>query len=217
MALSPNISTLTFSSDADTATITDNTVYGLSGNPARNTLAVYLELWKMASDSTSEAITVDNTDPENVTSWDFDSSDDGWYKARIYIVPEFDIATAYTTGQAVYYNAALYICIANSTGNLPSNTLFFSSSSLTGIASASNITTAYQDYLVIEHGKKCAGDAAGEWYKAKDCSNCDKADLMSSMLQKRAMVIAAQRFASISQYNKAEEIARKLETTCESC
>jgi hypothetical protein len=37
------------------------------------------------------------------------------------------------------------------------------------------------------------------------------------MLKKRGMVIAAQRFAALSLYAKAESIARKLETDCESC
>jgi hypothetical protein len=216
MPLVPITTPLTFSSDADTATIPDSTVYGGS-NPARNTLAVYLELWKMDADSVATAITMDNDDPANVTSWTFDSSDDGWYKSRIYIVPDFNILTAYTIGQVVFYNDTLYICISPTTGDLPSNPTFYSETTLEAAASANNVTTAYQDYLVIEHGKKCAGDAAGEWYKSKDCSNCDKMDLMSSMLQKRAMVITAQRFASISQYNKAESIARKLETACESC
>lgn len=216
MPLVPITTPLTFSSDADTATITDSTVYG-GANPDRSDVAVYLELWKMDEDSEATEITIDNDAPDTVESWEFDSSDDGWYKSRIYIIPQFNILTAYSEGDVIFYNDALYICIDDSTGNLPSDTDFFSESSLTAAAEADNVTTDYEDYLVIEHGKKCAGDAAGEWYKSKDCSNCDKMDLMSSMLQKRAMVITAQRFASISQYNKAEAIARKLETDCESC
>lgn len=219
MALDPIINQLTFSADSETGTITDSTVYGTGGNPARNTLAVFLELWKMDKDSNETSITIDNTDPENVTSWDFDSSTDGWYRARVWIIPEFNILTAYTIGQVIYYpsTSTVYIVTANGTGNLPTNTSFFSPTTFNASSSANNITTEYQDYLVIERGLKCAGEATGKWYKNKNCGNCDKIDLMAQFLQKRAMVIAAQRFAGINLYPKAEEVVRKLEIACESC
>jgi hypothetical protein len=219
MALDPIITQLSYSTDKNTATITDTTVYGTGGNPARSAVAVFLELWKMDSLGADTDIEVDNDEPETVTTWDFDSSEDGWYKARIYIVPDFDIGTAYTIGQAVYYASTglVYLAIDAGTGNLPTDTDFFSASVFTATTGSNNVTLEYQDYLVIEHGKICAGEAAAEWYKSQNCSNCDKIDLMAKWLQKHAQVVAAEVFASTNLYNKAEEIARKLETSCESC
>ena len=219
MALDLIISSISYNSDATEATIPDNTVYG-SPNADREDVAVFLLLWKMDEDENETEVEIDNDSPDTVTEWTFDSSTDGWYKAQIIVIPNWDILTAYTVGQVVYYtNGSIYICILNSTGNLPTNTTYFSPIEITDtdITEADNVTSEYQDYLVIEQGKICAGEAAADWYKEQDCSNCKKTDFASSMFKKRAMIIAAQRYAAISLYAKAEAVTRKLETACESC
>lgn len=218
MALDPVLSSLSFSTDADTATITDNTVYG-GANPARNITAVYLELWKMDKNGDDTPVVVSNALPETVTSWTFDSSLDGWYKARIYLIPEFDVLTSYDENDVVYYNGILYRAVQTTLGNLPTNATYFAIIDLEDTAiDGNNVIAEYKDYLVIEHGKMCAAKATAAWYKDKDCSNCNKQDLLASFLQKRGMVIAAEVFAyTLNLYNKAEDIARKLENACESC
>jgi hypothetical protein len=219
MALVSALSALSFSSDADTATITDAVVYG-GANPLRAAVAVFIEGWKMDADSESTAITITNTAPDSATTWTFESDEDGWYKVRQYIIPNWNILTAYTTGQVVYYtNGNVYRAIASSTGNLPTNTTYFTEVEFNDatVDDANNVITGYKDYLVIEHGKKCAGEAVAAWSKDEDCGSCKKVELMASWLQKDALVYAAERFAAISLFNKAEAIARKLETYCESC
>lgn len=218
MALNPIITSLSFNSDATIGTITDDTVYG-GAEALRSAVDVYLQLWKMDENEVETVVTINNSTPDTATSWTFNSSTDGWYKALITIIPEW-VAGNYTVGQVVSYNDSLYISILLGVGNpLPTNTTYFSPIAYTSttILSANNITYEYQDYLIIEQGKICAGEAAAEWFKAQDCSDCDKIDFASSMFKKRAMVIAAQRFAALSLYIKAEQIARRLETDCESC
>lgn len=218
MALSPDISTLTFNSDATEATITDSTTYG-GVELDRNEVAVYLQLWKMDEDEVETVQTIDNDDPENATTWTFDSSTDGWYKALITIIPIW-VSGNYAAGNIVYYSGTLYESILLGVGNpLPTDVTYFTPIDFDdiGVIAGDNVTYEYEDYLVIEQGKICAGEAAAEWFKAQDCSNCDKISFASSMFKKRAMVIAAQRFAALDLYTKAEAIARKLETDCESC
>ena len=218
MALSPDISSIAFNSDATEATITDSTTYG-GLNDDRSEVVVYLQVWKMDEDEVETAVTVDNDDPENVTSWTFDSSTDGWYRALITIIPEW-VSGNYAAGNVVYYNGTLYESILLGVGNpLPTNVTYFSPIEFDdeGIINGDNVAYDYQDYLVIEQGKICAGEAASEWFKSKDCSNCDKLKLAESMLQKRGMILAAQRFAALSLYSKAEAIVRQLEIDCESC
>lgn len=218
MALNPIITSLSFNSDATEGTITDSTVYG-GAEYDRNEVFTYLQLWKMDEDEVETVVTVDNDSPDTASTWSFDSATDGWYRALITIIPIW-VSGNYSVGQVVSYNGDLYISILLGVGNpLPSNTTYFTPIDFDDedILDANNIVYEYQDYLVIEQGKICAGEAAAEWFKAQDCSDCDKLDLASSMFKKRAMVIAAQRFAALSLYVKAEQIARRLETDCESC
>jgi hypothetical protein len=219
MALNPVITSLSFNSDATEATITDETTYG-GAEFDRSEVAVFLQLWKMDEDEVETSSTIDNSTPDSSSTWVFDSETDGWYRALISIIPNWDVATAYIAGDVVYYtDGNIYECILASTANLPTDSTYFTAIEITddAIEDADNVVNEYQDYLVIEQGKICAGTAAAEWYKSQDCSDCDKLDLASSMLKKRGMVIAAQRFAALSLYAKAESIARKLETDCESC
>ena len=59
----------------------------------------------------------------------------------------YTAATAYTAGQYVGYNNALYKCILASTGNLPTNTTYFTPVTL--YKGAYNVDTAYivDDYI----------------------------------------------------------------------
>lgn len=220
MALDPVFgSTISTSITDETATLTDATVYG-GANPARSTVAVFLELWKLDEDAAETAVTVSNSEPETVTSWSFTYTDDGWYRARMYIIEEFSIIVAYTTDDIVYYtDGNLYKAIQDSTGNLPTDTAFFElvTEYEDTVIDGNNVIAEYYDFVLVEYGKKCAGDANAEWARQQDCGSCDKLKLTESFLKKRGLVIAIQRFAAISQFSKAEELARKLETTCESC
>lgn len=219
MALTINIGTVTYNSDGTEAVITDTTTYG-SPNIARADAYVYLQLWKMDEDEVETVVEVDNDEPESASTWTFDSSTDGWYRALLKVIPEW-VSGNYTVGQVVAYSDGnLYISILNGVGNpLPTNLTYFSPIEFDDedIIEADNVEYAYEDYLVIEQGKLCAGEAAAEWFKSKDCSNCDKVKFAESMFQKRALVITAQRYAMIDLFVKAEQIARKLETSCESC
>ena len=218
MALNPIITSLSFNSDATEGTITDTTVYG-GAEFDRNEVAVYLQLWKMDEDEEETVQTIDNDEPDTNTTWVFDSETDGWYRALITIIPNW-VSGNYAAGNVVYYNGDLYESILLGVGNpVPTNPTYFSPIDFDDedILEGDNITYEYQDYLVIEQGKICAGTAAADWYKEQDCSNCKKTDFASSMFKKRALVIAAQRFAALNLYSKAEEVARKLEILCESC
>lgn len=213
----PVLSSLSYNSTGTIATVSDSTTYT---SPARNELAVFIEVWKMDEDGDETALSVSNSAPLTVTSWTFDSSIDGWYKARLYITVLYDSGTSYSEGDVVYYPStqALYISLVdNNLGNAVTNGSFWSTVSLSNITSSDNVDSEYFDYIVIEQGKACAGKSAGDWARSTDCGSCNKIDLASKVLRTRAYVLAAQRFESISQYSKGEQIARELENFCESC
>lgn len=215
MALSLDI-TLSASSADSTATITDSTVYG-SPNPTRNSLAVYLELWKMDSKGIETVVNLTYT-PATVTSWTFSYTLDGHYLARHYAIPVWDNTVVYLLDQVVYYSGNLYKATQTTlAGTLPTNTSYFSLITLSSVGTASNVTSTYHDFVLVEYGKKCAGAATITWFDKQDCGDCDKIELKDKMLQLRSMVIAVQTLEALSQYSKAEEICRRIEIMCESC
>ncbi len=219
MALVPTpASQLSYNTDASEATFTDDTAYG-GANPDRNEVAVYIEIWKVDSAGVTTVVELPNLDPDTADEWTFNSEIDGHYKVLMYIIENYSGGTAYVTDDVVYYSGLLYKAIQATTGNLPTNITYWElvEELSDTIEDGNNVLTTYKDYLVIEHGKKCAGDAAVDWSRDSDCGACGKLDLASKALQRRLMVIAAQRFATINLYNKAEAIARKLETACASC
>jgi hypothetical protein len=62
----------------------------------------------------------------------------------------YTAATAYTVGQYTSYNNALYKCILNSTGNVPTNTTYFTAVSL--FKGEYNAATAYQPDDFVSSG-----------------------------------------------------------------
>ena len=49
-----------------------------------------------------------------------------YFNATDFSVSSYSGATAYVIGDKVLYNAVIYVCIANSTGNIPTNTTYWS-------------------------------------------------------------------------------------------
>jgi hypothetical protein len=101
MALSPEFS-ISISSDRTTVTITDDTVYGTGGNPARADLRVFVKGYKVDSENTTTEITFtgDDEDPETDSSWEGEYSLDGHWKWHYVAVPVY-IAGTYAQYDAV--------------------------------------------------------------------------------------------------------------------
>lgn len=92
--------------------VTDLSSYGGS-NPARNTLALFVYLYKRAADNTDIQITIDNSLPLTATQWAFTlPAQDGNFVAIIF---GFDIwqAGTYNNLNCVYYAGSYYV--ANTT------------------------------------------------------------------------------------------------------
>lgn len=101
------------SADLVTADIVDLTTYT---TPARTDLALYMYLYKRAADLTDTSITVSNTDPENVESWEFSlSANDGWYVAILFGFPIWS-AGSYAQYKCVYHSGNYYKASTSTTG-----------------------------------------------------------------------------------------------------
>ncbi len=131
MALDISLSIDSITSDRTTATLLDNTVYGTSGNPARNTLGVFVDVQKMKYDSTVDqtlVVTPNQSDPATVDSWTFPIPRDGWFRVLFVAPPDYAGGTTYALYDAVYNPSGtnVYRSLQSSnTGNSLSNTAFW--------------------------------------------------------------------------------------------
>jgi hypothetical protein len=95
------------SSDLSSAQLVDLSTYG-GANPDRDTLALFLYLYKRDASMVDTAITVSNTAPTTVTEWDFAlPTEDGNF---VYIIFGFPVWTAgsYTIDNCVEYAGVYY-------------------------------------------------------------------------------------------------------------
>lgn len=88
--------------------VTDLSSYGGS-NPARNTLALFIYLYKRAADSTDTQITIDNSQPLTATQWSFTlPQQDGDFVALFFGFTIWSAGT-YSNLACVYYAGSYYI------------------------------------------------------------------------------------------------------------
>lgn len=93
------------SADLVTAELADLTTYS---SPARSALALYAYLYKRDAALSDTAITIDNTDPVNVTLWSFAlAANDGWYVGIVFGFPIW-AAGSFDADECVYHGGNYY-------------------------------------------------------------------------------------------------------------
>lgn len=110
----------TITSDRQTATLLDSTVYG-GANPARAAVGAYVIVQKKNADSSVESTittTGDDADPQTDSSWDFAIPNDGWFRV-LFVAPEdYSAGTTYALYDAVQDPATSVIYRSLQAGNI---------------------------------------------------------------------------------------------------
>lgn len=195
------------SADLTTANLVDLTTYGGS-NAARNTLALYLYLYKRDATLSDTAITVSNSSPLSVTSWSFALAGDGLYRAIVFAFPIWTAGT-YTMNSCVYYNGSYYMANTGTSQtpgganwtlitDILGTVLSLSGSGVT-IGQTNNFTTA-----ILESGAQ--GDALqdlGPSIKAGKCKDWNKA---ADILYWEGLIDSAWMNFERGDYAEAQEI-----------
>lgn len=126
-----SLSVESITADRLTGTLADNTDWGTSPLPARNTVAVFVSMQKMKYDSSVDEIltvTSNHTDPATDNSWTFNIPKDGWFRA-CFVAPEFyDVGTTYAIYDAVTDSSTNLVYRSkqsSNTGNALSDTSFW--------------------------------------------------------------------------------------------
>lgn len=218
--------TLAISSDRETTTLTDATVYG-GANPARNTLRVFMSLQKMDVDSvgTVVALTASPNDPETVTSWSWTTQPDGWLKFYYVAIPAYGVGTTYAIYDAVYDSATdlVYRSLSNGNlGNALSNVTFWEPISdpaalanNEGEANESlNITSLiYQRVLTFnsqyEYAVLIGGNCA--------CTDCDDDEIIPPYNLFSLLLNGAIKADQWSEFVKGEQICRTIQSKFFAC
>jgi hypothetical protein len=105
MALDISLEITSITADRESGILTDNTVYGTGGNPARADVGVFVVGQKMKFDSTIDStltVTGNHSDPETDSTWTFNIPKDGWFRF-LFVAPEdYAGGTTYALYDAVF-------------------------------------------------------------------------------------------------------------------
>lgn len=207
-------------------TLTDETVYGTGGNPARAAVAVYISGEKVKQDGTVDYdVTVSygsGTDETDATTFTFDIEKDGRYKFKYAIIPDWDSGTAYSTYDVSYRAGVVYQAIQGTTNNQPPNATYWSvvtepTALLDDVGTASEAgNLAYQEFnqIIYPFSKVGFGNASEE-AALECCSDCERGEdvklyeLMGVLVD--GMSICNQR----EKWQRGEKLARKSEEIIE--
>lgn len=212
-----NYTTEAIDGDSFLGTFTDETVYAGS-DYARADVAVLFTIDKIAQDTESQGeLTIQSYTPTSATTFSFTIDTDGWHKAKGLIIPEFNIATAYTQYQAVYYtNGNVYRATASSTGNLPTDTNYFELIAdpfdlieNDGEADESdNISFEVVDIIIYPYAKQNYGIVTAQ---SDCCSDCEKTKLILNYEFAGNLVDSMDTANQQQRYAYGESIAREAE------
>jgi hypothetical protein len=103
-------------------TLTDGTVYGTGGNPARSAVAVFVSSFKMSYENEETALSVvgNDEDPETDSSWTIGYEQDGWFKTDFVIIPDYAAGT-YAQYAAVFDPGTGNVYRSKAAGNTESD------------------------------------------------------------------------------------------------
>jgi hypothetical protein len=218
MALTPTLALDSESIDGEEMLIVydDVTSYG-GANYDRNEVATYITTEKINADTTS-AYDVDIIayTPSSATTYSFNITEDGWYKSKFVIIPNYDNATAYVIYDAVYEAGAVYRALGSTTGNVPPNASYWEiisePTSLVdndGTATESaNIAFELKSDIIYPFSKQAYGDATAE-ASLECCSTCDRPEKVLDYEYIGILVDGMDVKNQRSQYSSGEKIARK--------
>lgn len=115
--------------DVSSFHLTDLSLWGVGGNPARNARALTLFVTKTDKNGARTLLTVtpNTSDPLTVSAWDVAIDIDGLVEKILFSAKLYDAGYAYLTDDIFYYTSTskYYKAKQASTGQTPTNTVYF--------------------------------------------------------------------------------------------
>lgn len=188
--------------------------YGQSGNPARNTLGLFLFVTKKeVGDVVDSIVYSSNPDPKNVALWQIDYNEDNWFEHVLIAAIDWDSGEAgYVANDIVYDTLKLWMAVAPVEASTPGDV----SGEWTEVTSA-NFATAVTDgtgtfdyNVTLDDGRLEISSVAYAKLIAKStkngiCLNCDHSNTeekqLISLHLNAAQVAIDQQLFTQAQYN----------------
>lgn len=234
MALTPDFRKDTVVAPGTYFYLTDHTVYGTSGNPARNTLAVAMTAYKVAESLVETPMVVATYNPLTVTQFQVTATVDGWVKFYVAIIPIYTTTVTVTSNKydVVYdITTAKYYTYINSTpaiNTVVTNATYWSiiadpTSVLQNIGTASvtnNISYQIVQSINTYLTEKCYNTVAKQ--NAKELCDCgcegtDTSKTSRLFTQLDGLLIAAKIDDVQQLYLAGERAMRTAQTYCDQC
>lgn len=121
MALIFDICKVGNSADCGKIFIEDKTVYGVDPDD-RASYALFLAGFFYNENADDSRITIDNTDPLNVVTWEVLSNSDGYHYFDLLPIVVWKSATAFSVGDICYENTFYWKALTNDSNKIPTNT-----------------------------------------------------------------------------------------------
>jgi hypothetical protein len=225
MALDVSL-TVSISSDLETSTLTDATVYG-SPNPDRVDLRVFAAVQKLQEDldATTLAVTSNTGDAETVTAWTYTTPDDGYIRFYYVAIPAYSGVTTYAAYDAVYNTSddTVYRSkVASNSGNALTDTAYWEVISSPALLAANegestesaNITQLTYERVLVPKSQRAYSRLVGD---NCPCTDCDDDDIIFSYEKLRWLLNSALIADSSNEYVKGEGVARMIDRQYISC
>lgn len=207
--------------------LTDSTSdYGLAGNAARNTLAVFLTAYKVDIDLVETALTVATYDPETATTFTITNSIDGHQRFKFCVIPRYSASTTYLQYDVVWNGTdeTWYRAKLNSFSAIaPPNTTYWEvvsdPSTLIDNDGTSSESQNLQ-YQILETvldiaARQCLGGKAIDESKDACMKDCVQTKQLSKDVDAiRSLVYWMQVADSRQLYTKGEKFARLADSYC---
>lgn len=219
LTISLSYSAETKSGNTFLGTLTDSTVYGTGGNPARSAGAFYISGKKLKKDGTlDENLVFSSYDQEVDTSFTFTIPKDGWHQFYGVFVRDYDNAKAYVQYELAYQdsNNTVYRALQSTTGNAPPNATYWEvisspTSVVDNVGSATESPNLeYQIYnrIIYPNAKTFSGTTAAA-AALECCGDCERTEDVLLYEQAGAIVDALNNYDTRGQHALGEELARQ--------
>jgi len=210
--------------DLSTGVVEDTTSnYGTGGNQARGDAANVLLWCKTDSDGNRVFDNPAIGDVYSIMTWTVNNSVSGWYERMLMRIQNYDNGASYVEQQSsggvitqyasiVYYASTnkFYKCRAASTGNIPTNTSFWTEiTDLSTIIDNTNIEIEITDTYVNGQAAECVSD---KFTAIAGCGCDNKENKQAYYLN--GLMIAADSAVLQGNYNEMERFIREVESLC---
>ncbi len=180
MALVFDICKVGNSADCNKIFVEDKTVYTTPPDD-RASYALYLAGFFYNENAVGSRLTIDNTDPENVITWEVDSTSDGYHYFDLLPIIIWTSSLSFSLGDICYENTFYWKALTSNSNQIPTNTEgiqwekvedpYLEIDNLNALGNPVIAQVLRYDTVSLCRANTCYGEVASK-AAVEGCSNC---------------------------------------------